>query len=273
MHKQCPCIGAVCCYASNAKLKSKVKQLSGSCSKANSTSKTCRSQHKGNGKVLHLDLGNEADSEAFRAWYVSNDIPERSYIPIPIKEVGGVTREWFSSIISRVEWLDDEHMNALLNLLVREMMPEGLWLKTWSIMETQCWEALTQKKLGSVGMDILILFLRGRAPSLGCLKWEVASSIYGVGNVLQNHWVLYEISLVQCCILVYDSMSNQIGWDNIAPYFVRMAEHVLSLCRTFRAESERPWDVIRYTDPPQQMNTFDCWIMVLEYFWFLVNGL
>ncbi|KAH6821558.1 hypothetical protein C2S53_011737 [Perilla frutescens var. hirtella] len=114
------------------------------------------------------------------------------------------TMEWFDPIWDRLGWLYDDHIDALLNLLLINVKAVTRTPPVSADMEMICWSALIQENFNVVAERVLS-YVRGDYPHHGRVSWERATTIYGIGNV-GLHWVAYEVLLERQLIIVYDSM-------------------------------------------------------------------
>ncbi|KAH6793473.1 hypothetical protein C2S52_003950 [Perilla frutescens var. hirtella] len=119
----------------------------------------------------------------------------------------------------------------------------------------------------------------GRYPTSCPVQWHHAKRVYGVGNI-GKHWVAYEILLEGKCIKVYDPSSTSRSRESLSTPFRNMSINIPKLCTKLRIWDEKRmtiplypmWDVIQVRHPPQQLNNFDCSIMVIKFLECLLCG-
>ncbi|KAH6798134.1 hypothetical protein C2S52_022688, partial [Perilla frutescens var. hirtella] len=142
---------------------------------------------------------------AFENWVdKAKNSPVCFSLKLPISMVPSVDALWFDPLWDRDGWLRSDHIDALLNLLIiMEKKKPGRFLHGWTLMEMICWAAL---------------------------DWYVASAVYGVGNLNDNHWVCYEISFEEKRITVYDSMSKSKTEEDVLQHFRLFCRNVELLC-------------------------------------------
>ncbi|KAH6825074.1 hypothetical protein C2S53_018453 [Perilla frutescens var. hirtella] len=226
---------------------------------------------------------------AFANWVEKAKIsPVCFSLKLPIYMAPSVDALWFDRLWDRDGWLRSDHIDALLKLLIIMAKKEpGRFLHGWTLMEMICWVvpflffqgAPTQENYcivsDRVGPDV-----RGAYPRQAALDWYVASAVYGVGNLNDDHWVCYEISFEEKRITEYDSMSKSKREEDVLQHFRLFCRNVELLClevrvwemKRLKELGNREWEVELYKHPPQQTNGADCGVMALKYIECMVSG-
>ncbi|KAH6787879.1 hypothetical protein C2S52_007431 [Perilla frutescens var. hirtella] len=187
----------------------------------------------------------------FQKWYDTavkiKSVPET---PLPIISKSRVPVSWFHDLWKRRGWLANEHINALMNLLLfNYKRAKESFLSGWAV-----WDALG-------------------TPREGGLPWVEARQVIGVANVNKNHWVCYAICFESQIVTIYDSMRGSNNWATIVGHFEHMVRYVPWLChhagiweqKNMSGELRDVWEIVSGADAPQQANNYDCGIMAVKY--------
>ncbi|KAH6796481.1 hypothetical protein C2S52_000246 [Perilla frutescens var. hirtella] len=223
--------------------------------------------------------------EAFLEWHVHRGAHACVLnFPIPTMMRAGVTHLWFDPISNPDGWLANEHIDAILSMLVLNCNVANIAAihtdRRYSIVDTACWGALKQSDR-TVLFDQALLYVHGNSPQIGAMPWNAVDKIYGVGHVHGSHWFLYEVSIDDQMITIYDSKSQTLHWDVMVDELKYFSRNIPSLIRKskfkrlrngFPAPLKSSWELGRYKHPPQQINDADCGVLDLKYLECLLNG-
>ncbi|KAH6809107.1 hypothetical protein C2S51_026890 [Perilla frutescens var. frutescens] len=176
--------------------------------------------------------------DEFESWY--NECTRKTESD-SIRLLNGIhaDADWFSFIWTPRYPLYADHIDSLLNVLVWMLKDVGQLNEERALLEMICW-------------------------------------IRFIGE----HWVAYEILLEGQCIKVYDPSSSSRCWESLSIPFRNMSINVPKLCAELCIWDEKcmtiplhpMWDVIQVRHPPQQLNDFDCGIMVIKFLECLLCG-
>lgn len=120
-----------------------------------------------------------------------------------------------------------------------------------------------------------VKYVLGELPLERPLRWCDASEIYGIAHVLTNHWVAYEINMLDGKIYVFDSLWNSAGWEQVASYFKPLSEAIPKLL--IKAKERDPtfqlleydhvdWPVVSCSEVlHRQTGVNDCGILAAKY--------
>ncbi|KAH6782029.1 hypothetical protein C2S51_007322 [Perilla frutescens var. frutescens] len=197
---------------------------------------------------------------AFANWVEKTNIsPVCFSLKLPIYMAPSVDALWFDRLWDRDGWLRSDHIDALLNLLIiRAKKEPRRFLHGWTLMEMICWGALTQENYCIVS-DRVGPYVCGAYPRQAALDWYVASAVYGMGNLNDDHWVCYEISFEEKRITVYDSMSKSKREEDVLQHFRLFCRNIELLylearvweMKRLEELGNREWEIKLYKHPPQ----------------------
>lgn len=124
-----------------------------------------------------------------------------------------------------------DHIDALINLLLykKTQSPEQ-FVDDWSCLEHFAWLKLSEATFED-NAHVLMPHLNGDMPPHGGLPWHDASVVYVIANIDNNHWVMVQISLENQSLIIYNSISSSINWDNIPPGLINAARFLPWLCK------------------------------------------
>ncbi|XP_057810722.1 uncharacterized protein LOC131025122 [Salvia miltiorrhiza] len=180
---------------------------------------------------------------------------------------------WFDVIWRRDGWLDNSHIDALTNLLIMRYDKDDKTRKPrkWTCLEMCCWQALQEPNFDDFA-HVVLPYVIGERPLRGPVNWLAATNVYGVANINKNHWVLFDVSLEEQLITVYNSLEQ--SWVYVEAHFDHMRKNIPTVCAMAgigysRAGSKLPmedcWRVVKFPKPPRQVNMSDCGVMVMKY--------
>ncbi|KAH6811396.1 hypothetical protein C2S51_025158 [Perilla frutescens var. frutescens] len=186
--------------------------------------------------------------------------------------------DWFSFIWTGRYPLRDDHIDSLINVLVWMLKDAGQINGERALVEMICWNPLISDNFELVS-HFVEPYAWGRYPTSCPVQWQHAKRVYGIGNI-GKHWVAYEILLEGQCIKVYDPSSTSRSWESLLTPFHNMSINIPKLCAELHIWDEKHmtiplhpmWDVIQVCHPPQQLNNFDCGIMVIKFLECLLCG-
>ncbi|KAH6824852.1 hypothetical protein C2S53_010927 [Perilla frutescens var. hirtella] len=171
------------------------------------------------------------------------------------------------------------HIDSILHLFITERKRHGVWLEKLSLMDMVCWQALTQPNYESV-RELVMPYVLGDCPTGVGSVWGSFESVYGVGHVSSNHWLLYEVNFLAQRITIYDPKSFLLKFDDYIPVFEFMSCHIPKPLRdakiVFHVDGKvlphcPRWEIARFYNTPQQKLKEDCAIMTLEFLTCLTN--
>ncbi|KAH6762120.1 hypothetical protein C2S52_019553 [Perilla frutescens var. hirtella] len=240
---------------------------------------TCSTQSYPSGlDVLSaVSLDGDADFSAFKRWYECKE-PENSLpnnIPVPTRMSLGVVRPWFDKLSNPDGWLQDQHIDALVALIMRQAKAEDILRgeMSVSVMDTVCWDILQQDDWMMVE-EIVVPFAKGSYIEDWGERWTVTRRVVGVAHLKTNHWLSYHISINEQMIIVYDSTSKDSDWSIVKQAFEKMSRYLPDICRSYgilpmKDGALQPLDdkfeVFLQEYTPQQGNDSDCGVMAVQY--------
>lgn len=130
-------------------------------------------------------------------------------------------------------------------------------------------DILRQPKFAAVPAS-LWPFTTGFCPKEGGKPWTKSTRVFGFGLVMEDNWVLYELSFVKQRITVYDP--RLLPWNVVSLSFDHMRSHIPAMCRMARVwEAQKfseplraQWEVVPYPNPPQALTDADSGVMCLK---------
>ncbi|XP_057808255.1 uncharacterized protein LOC131022750 [Salvia miltiorrhiza] len=202
-------------------------------------------------------------------WTCSPDnIRSQNQVILPTDIQRYADLSWFNILWRPNGWLDNSHIDALINLLIIRYDKEVKSHKprTWACLEICCWQALTKTNMDDI-IPVVMPYVCGVRPVSGGLNWLNATHVFGVGNINNCHWVFFDISLADHVITVYNSVQQ--SWECVYAHFQNVRKNLAILCRLgglcSRNHAGESWYVVEYPRPPRQLNQSDCGIMAMKY--------
>ncbi|KAH6787179.1 hypothetical protein C2S52_006731 [Perilla frutescens var. hirtella] len=170
--------------------------------------------------------------------------------PLPTMMGIGVTRLWFDSISNPEGWLPDKvrklsFINVTLVLLSKSIMK---------------FEGALKQSDHTILFDQALPYVRGNSPQIGAMPLNVMGKIYSVGHMHESHWFLYEVSIDDQMITIYDSMSETLYWDVMVDELKYFSRNIPSLIQKSKIERLRNglsaplkinWELVWYKHAPQ----------------------
>lgn len=106
------------------------------------------------------------------------------------------------------------------------------------------------------------------------VPWSHADYVYGIANIQERHWVLYQISILERKVRIYDTLSSSRPPARQKAVFGKLAFALKFICAKMDVRGEgsqvgstkKAWSVESWPDTPQQTNSSDCGIMCLKMF-------
>ncbi|KAK6153513.1 hypothetical protein DH2020_013152 [Rehmannia glutinosa] len=199
---------------------------------------------------------------SFNEWWATSQDIVTPIAPLSFDADWVVSPSWFTPLITPRAWLNNAQRSISL----------GKWLIS------------TQKKNEELDFQheggTILQYVGGRYPKELGLKWAECDKIFGVAHVFGNHWVLYELDLTMCTIMVYDSLSDTMTIANTKKEFVPLARALPIICnmgniwenRTTPEDVHADWKIARMEHPPQQTNGSDCGVLAIKFMEALAAG-
>ncbi|KAH6773118.1 hypothetical protein C2S51_011522 [Perilla frutescens var. frutescens] len=95
-------------------------------------------------------------------------------------------------------------------------------------MDMVCWQALTQPNYEYV-CELVMPYVLGDCPAAVGGVWGTFESVYGVGHVTSNNWLLYEVKFLEQRIIIYDPKLFMLKFSDYMPVFDCMSCHIPKL--------------------------------------------
>lgn len=120
-----------------------------------------------------------------------------------------------------------------------------------------------------------VKYVLGELPLERPLHWCDASEIYGIAHLPTNHWVAYEINMLDGKIYVFDSLWRADNWEYVASCFRPLSQSIPKLL--LLAKERDPtfvvpeydhvdWPVVSASaDIHHQIGLNDCGILAAKY--------
>ncbi|KAH6809106.1 BTB/POZ domain-containing protein [Perilla frutescens var. frutescens] len=196
-------------------------------------------------------------------------------IPVPTRMSLGVVRPWFDNLSNPDCWLQDQHIDALVALIMRQAKVEDVLRgkMSMSVMDTVFWDILQQDDWTMVE-EIVVPFAKGSYIEDWGERWAVTRRVVGVAHLKTNHWLSYHISIDEQMIIVYDSTSKDSDWSAVKQAFEKMSTYLPHICRScgilpMKDGALQPlgnkFEVLLHEYTPQQENGSDCGVMAVQY--------
>ncbi|KAH6775102.1 hypothetical protein C2S52_012663 [Perilla frutescens var. hirtella] len=214
------------------------------------------------------------NTKAFEDWYdAAKKLTPEPETPLPLISKPTVKVLWFESLWGRREWLWDEHIDALTNLLLwkykraKESFESG-----WAVMDALGTGFLLHGDFEKTWSSMM-QYVNGNWPREGGLRWVEARQVIGVANVSGNHWVCYAICFDSQTVTIYDSQRGDRNWPTIARHFDNMSRYIPWICanagiwakKKMGADLREVFEVVSVVEAPQQIGNHDCGIMAVKF--------
>lgn len=126
--------------------------------------------------------------------------------------------------------------------------------------------------------DFMLPYLGGEKPLYG-VPWKSCSRLFGVGNVNENHWILFSVSFPNQEIIAYDSLG--LPHYMISAYLSNLCKNIPKMIlqqnlikeMSFLEPFSMEWPVKVSSDTPELENLSDCGIVVIKVLECLVRGI
>ncbi|KAH6793475.1 hypothetical protein C2S52_003952 [Perilla frutescens var. hirtella] len=164
-----------------------------------------------------VTLDGDVDFSPFKRWYTSarslKTACESNNIPVPTQMTLGVVCPWFDKLCNPDGWLQDQHIDALLALIMWQVKAEDALQPemSLSVMDTLCWKILRQDDWMLVE-EIVVPFAKESYIEDWGESWARTRKIVGIAHMKTNHWLSYHISIDDQRIIMYDSTSKDSDW-------------------------------------------------------------
>ncbi|KAH6793791.1 hypothetical protein C2S52_004268 [Perilla frutescens var. hirtella] len=203
--------------------------------------------------------------------------PETS---LPIISNSRVRASWFKPLWGRRDWLVDEHIDALINLLLfKYKRSKDCFISGWGVIDSLGTGMLRNREFNG-SADTLYNYISGKWPRECGLSWVELRQVMDVANVNKNQWVCYLIEFESQSVTIFDSMREENTWAKVGEQFEHMLRFIPWLCSYFyiwegkqmREELREVWELKSNKEVPQQSNSYDCGIMALKFLECLACG-
>ncbi|KAH6787790.1 hypothetical protein C2S52_007342 [Perilla frutescens var. hirtella] len=126
----------------------------------------------------------------FKQWYKEQrklTVSKQTEIKMSNYDLLWTTAPWFDWLSRRYGWLDTQHIDALLNLILSKLkrVPEK-FADNWTVIETYLWGTLQS---GQVGFSVrnLVTYVLGTCPKMLKRSWAKVEKIYGISNAVVSN--------------------------------------------------------------------------------------
>ncbi|KAK6138070.1 hypothetical protein DH2020_028185 [Rehmannia glutinosa] len=198
----------------------------------------------------------------FNEWWATSQDIVTLVAPLSFDVDWVVSPSWFTPLITPRAWLNNAQRSISLGKRL----------------------IATQKKNEELDFQheggTILQYVGGRCPKELGSKWAECDKNFGVAHVFGNHWVLYELDLTMCTIMVYDSLSDTTTIAKTKKEFVSLARALPIICnmgniwegRTSPEDVHVDWKIARMENPPQQTNGSDCGVLAIKFMEALAAG-
>ncbi|XP_057768065.1 uncharacterized protein LOC130988277 [Salvia miltiorrhiza] len=210
----------------------------------------------------------------FAEWVLhTTNNPRENLVLLPTEILQYADLGWFNTLLSPDGWLDNMHIDALINLLIINFdKHSGITNhRRWACLEICCWQTLGSPNVEDF-LPIMMPYVQGERPVSGGLRWCEVDHIFGIANVHNSHWIFFDVSLDEQLITVYNSLEQD--WEDILAHFANIRKNIPILCRLGglwdsstceRKPLKMSWNVVNYSGAPKQVNLSDCGIMAVKF--------